>query len=77
MGKNKEITLSDGTRAYYREMDWVHASSGGTLITTKVVSAYKDGKVVFIAAHAWGNLYTGEFQRYNTAEKIVKSLKFK
>ncbi len=69
MGENKEITLSDGTKAYYSEMDWNHAPSGGTLITTMVVSAYKDGKWVYVAAHPWDN--------YNVAMKIVKSLKFK
>lgn len=69
MGDNKEITLSDGTKAYYSEMDWNHAPSGGTLITTMVVSVYKDGKWVFVDAHPWDN--------YNVAMKIVKSLKFK
>ncbi|MBI4768470.1 MAG: hypothetical protein HY787_28405 [Deltaproteobacteria bacterium] len=69
MGDNKEITLADGTKAYYSEMDWNHAPSGGTLITTMVVSAYKDGKVVYVDAHPWDN--------YNVATKIVMSLKFK
>jgi hypothetical protein len=69
MGDNKEITLSDGTKAYYSEMDWNHAPSGGTLITTMIVSVYKDGKWVYVTAHPWDN--------YNAAMKIVKSLKFK
>jgi hypothetical protein len=69
MGDNKEITLSDGTKAYYSEMDWNHAPSGGTLITTMIVSAYKDGKWVYTTAHPWDN--------YNAAMKFVKSLKFK
>jgi hypothetical protein len=69
MSDNKEITLSDGTKAYYSEMDWNHAPSGGTLITTMIVSVYKDGKWVYVAAHPWDN--------YNVAMKIVKSLKFK
>jgi hypothetical protein len=69
MGDNKEITLADGTKAYYSEMDWNHAPSGGTLITTMLVTAYKDGKFVCITAHPWDN--------YNAATKIVKSLKFK
>jgi hypothetical protein len=68
MGDNKEITLADGTKAYYSEMDWNHAPSGGTLITTMLVTAYKDGKLVCISAHPWDN--------YNAAMKIVKSLKF-
>lgn len=69
MGDNKEITLEDGTKAYYSEMAWLHAPSGGTPITTMMVTAYKDGKVVNIATHPWDN--------YNAATKIVKSLKFK
>jgi hypothetical protein len=69
LSENKEITLSDGTKAYYSELDWVHAPSGGTPITTMVVSVYKDGKVIYVDAHPWDN--------YGAAEKIVKSLKFK
>ena len=69
MGDNKEISLSDGTKAYYSEMSWSHAPSGGTPITTMIVGAYKDGKWVYVTAHPWDN--------YNAAEKIVKSLKFK
>jgi len=69
MSENKEITLSDGTKAYYSEMDWIHAPSGGTPITTMVVSVYKDGKWVYTAGHPWEN--------YNEPMKIVKSLKFK
>jgi hypothetical protein len=69
MGENKEITLSDGTKAYYSEMDWNHAPSGGTLLTTMIVAVYKDGKCVYVTAHPWDN--------YNAAMKIVKSLKFK
>jgi hypothetical protein len=69
MSENKEITLSDGTKAYYSEMDWKHAPSGGTLISTMVVSVYKDGKWVYTTGHPWEN--------YNEPMKIVKSLKFK
>jgi hypothetical protein len=69
MGDNKEMTLADGTKAYYSEMDWNHAPSGGTPITTMLVTAYKDGKFVCVSAHPWDN--------YNAATKIVKSLKFK
>jgi hypothetical protein len=68
MGDNKEITLSDGTKAYYSEMNWIHPPTG-TAIVTMIVSAYKDGKVVTVDAHPYGN--------YSTYEKIVKSLKFK
>ena len=69
MGDNKEITLGDGTKAYYSEMNWNHVPSGGTPITTMIVSAYKDGKWVYVDAHPWDN--------YNVPTKIVKSLKFK
>lgn len=68
MGDNKEITLADGTKAYYSEMTWVHPPSG-TPIVTMLVSAYKDGKVVVVDAHP--------YQEYGKYEKIVKSLKFK
>ena len=69
MADNKEITLEDGTKAYYSEMNWIHAPSGGTPITTMVVSVYKDGKWVFVAAHPW--------EAYDAAAEIVKSLKLK
>jgi hypothetical protein len=68
MGVNKEITLSDGTKAYYSEMDWIYNPTI-TRITTMIVSVYKDGKWVYTTAHPWEN--------YGTLEKIVKSLKFK
>lgn len=69
MGDKEEIILSDGTRAYYSEMNWSHKPSGGTLITTMVVSAYKDGKCLFLVSHPWDN--------YHISKKIVRSLKFK
>ncbi len=68
MGDNKEITLSDGTKAYYSEMTWTHPPTG-TPITTMIVSAYKDGKLVIVGAHP--------YMDFGTYEKIVKSLKFK
>ena len=68
MSDNKEITLSDGTKAYYSEIMWTHPPTG-TPITTLIVSAYKDGKVVTVDAHP--------YQNYGVYEKIVKSLKFK
>jgi hypothetical protein len=68
MGDNKEISLADGTKAYYSEMTWTHPPTG-TPITTMIVSAYKDGKVVFVGAHP--------YMDYGKYEKIVKSLTFK
>ncbi|MEW6186268.1 MAG: hypothetical protein AB1585_11070 [Thermodesulfobacteriota bacterium] len=64
--KNEEITLSDGTKAYYSEMAW---NRGGTPITTLIVSVYRDGKWVLVAAHPSNN--------FEAARKIVKSLRFK
>lgn len=68
MSDNKEFTLSDGTKAYYSEVDWTHPPTGAA-ITTMMVTVYKDGKYVNVAAHPWDN--------YGAADKIVKSLKFK
>jgi hypothetical protein len=65
MTENKEITLSDGTKAYYSEMEWKHPD---VMITTMLVSVYKDGKCIVVAAHPWDN--------WRVPEKIVKSLKF-
>ncbi len=68
LAENKEITLSDGTKAYYAEMTWTHAPTG-TPITSLLVAAYKDGKLVVVDAHP--------YQDFDKFEKIVKSLKFK
>jgi hypothetical protein len=68
MSENKEITLADGTKAYYSEISWTHPPTS-TPITTMIVSAYKDGKVVTIGAHP--------YMDYGKYEKLVKSLKFK
>jgi class 3 adenylate cyclase/pimeloyl-ACP methyl ester carboxylesterase len=69
LNSNEEITLLDGNTAYYSEMYWNHAPSGGLPITTMVVSVYKEGKWVFIVAHTWIN--------FHVSMKIVKSLRFK
>jgi len=63
---NREIILKCGTRAYRTNITWVTKSA--MPITTLLVSAYKDGKVVFICAHPWYNPYR--------AEPIVESLRF-
>ncbi len=68
MSENKEITLADGTKAYYSEISWTHPPTG-TPIVTMLVSAYKDGKLVYVDAHP--------YMDYSKYEKIVKSLKFK
>jgi len=67
MSENKEITLADGTKAYYSEISWTHPPTN-TPIVTMIVSAYKDGKLVYVDAHP--------YMDYGKYEKIVKSLKF-
>jgi hypothetical protein len=68
MGENKEITLDDGTKAYYSELKWI-AQPYQVQITTMLVSAYKDGMWVWVAGHPWDS--------FEKIQKIVKSLKFK
>lgn len=64
---NKEITLNCGTKAYRTDITWLW---NNTLpITTYLVSAYKDGKFIFVCSHPWKNHYN--------AEQIVQSLNFK
>ena len=61
---NEEIELEDGTKAYYTEIEWMY--QGSTLITTMIVSVYKDGKWIYTAAHPWSDL--------DEASEYVKSL---
>ncbi|MCP4755621.1 MAG: beta-lactamase family protein [Proteobacteria bacterium] len=51
---NAEFTLSDGTKAYKSEVQWIYKPMK-ILIRTQVMSAYKDGKVVSVTAHPWSN----------------------
>ena len=64
---NKEVNLQCGTKAYRTDIQWM--ASGIWPITTLVVSAYKDDKVVCVSAHPWHRPYN--------AMPIVESLKFK
>ena len=48
--ENRPITLADGTAAYRSEVAWFYAPSSVEL-KTQIVSAVKDGKVVWVAAH--------------------------
>jgi CubicO group peptidase (beta-lactamase class C family) len=64
---NKEITLKCGTKAYRTDIKWMWNNS--LLITTYLVSAYKDGKIIFVLAHPW--------KYHDKAEPIVQSLNFK
>ncbi len=68
MSDNKEIALGDGTKAYYSEISWTHPPTQ-TAIVTVMVSAYKDGKWIFVTGHPWEN--------FAEPMRIVKSLKFK
>jgi len=64
---NKEIKLKDGTKAYRTVIEWLF--QGSFSLTTMVVSAFKDGKWVFLTAHSW--------QVPNEVASIVESLTFK
>ncbi len=62
---NKEIMLKCGTKAYRTDITWLW----NTLpITTFLVSAYKDGKFIFVCAHSW--------KKHDKFEPIVQSLTF-
>ena len=61
---NKEITLKCGTLAYQTEFKWLFDNT--MPIRTYLVTAYKDGKYIFVNAHPW---------KYDKrAEQIVQSL---
>ena len=48
--ENRPITLADGTSAYRSEVTWFYSPASLDL-KTQIVSAVKDGNVVWIAAH--------------------------
>jgi len=48
---NKEITLQCGTKAYRTDMTYLW--KGYVPITAFLVSAYKDGKAIFVSAYPW------------------------
>jgi hypothetical protein len=50
---NKEITLKDGTQAYQTNFTWVWNNTDA--MTTFQVSAYKDGRCIFLSIHPWQN----------------------
>lgn len=68
MSENNEITLADGTKAYYSELKWI-ALPYKVQITTMLVTACKNGKWVYVAGHAWNS--------FETIRKVVQSLRFK
>jgi CubicO group peptidase (beta-lactamase class C family) len=51
---NNKLALKCGTTAYRTDIEWLWNNS--IKITSLVVSTYKDGKVVFVAAHPWQNI---------------------
>ena len=63
---NNPLTLSDGSKAYLTTLRW---SSRGLPNRSAVVSAFREGKWVFVRASAFGDLVE--------AKKIVSSLTFK
>jgi len=63
---NREIKLKDGSKAYRTDIKWLF--QGSFSLTTLVVSAFKDGKWVFLTAHPW--------QSPNEVASIVESLTF-
>ena len=68
---NKEITLKCGTKAYQTNFTWLW---NNTLpITTFQVSAYKDGKCIFLCAHPSAHSSKDIYKN----ESIVQSLTFK
>ena len=64
---NEEITLNCGSRAYRTDISWLY--NNRVQITTKLISAYKDGKCVYIAVQ--------EFQNPEKVEPLIQSLIFK
>jgi hypothetical protein len=63
---NDKILLAGGTAACKTEISW---KWNNTLpITTYLVSAYKDGKCIYVDAHAW--------KHHEILESIVRSLSF-
>jgi CubicO group peptidase (beta-lactamase class C family) len=64
---NKKITLKGGTDAYRTEITWLWKNS--ILIKTILVTAYRNGKAVFLCAHSWKGTCT--------IEPIFESLNFK
>ncbi len=64
---NKKISLKCGTDAYRTEITWLWKNS--ISIKTILVTAYKNGKAVFVCAHPWKGT--------RTIEPIFQSLSFK
>ena len=63
---NSEITLKDGTQAYRTDIEWIMKNNQPVI--TNLVSAYKDGKCIYIAVH--------EFRSNQTINPILQSWVF-
>jgi len=64
---NKEQELSGGIKAYLTEFNWT--SRNGTEMTSYIMTAYKDEKLIQVNGHVWGEP--------EEILKILKSLTFK
>jgi len=64
---NKEIMLKCGTKAYRTDFTWLLYNK--VPMTTFLVSAYKDGKCIFLWADTW--------KYHDKVEPIIQSLTFK
>ena len=64
---NQKIRLEDGTHAYRTRINWSWKNS--ISIKTILLTAYKDGKAVYVCAHPWKGA--------RTIEPIFQSFKFK
>ena len=62
---NEEITLGCGTKAYRTDIEWLLKNS--TPLTTNLVSAYKEGRSIYIAVH--------QFKESTIIESIIESLR--
>jgi CubicO group peptidase (beta-lactamase class C family) len=63
---NEEISLKCGTKAYKTDIKWL--LKNGSPITTNLVSAYKNGKCIYISVH--------QFKNPELVERIIQSLSF-
>ena len=64
---NKEITLKCGTKAYRTDLTYLWKNF--MPITTILVTAYKNGKYIYVDAHKW--------KHYQEIESIAQSMRFK
>ncbi len=74
--ENREITLSDGTKTYYSELEYISKRTKREMVVVKVAVLLKDGKILNVMGYPWKE--RGERgPLVSKAIEIVKSLKFK